>query len=90
MKRWMKTTALTVAVLNLLMLVASLCPVSTLGLAYAGNDRPTVKAQPVGNDDPNMMPLSCSRCRHCHGLGCIIKCGKCGFDTLVDILESLD
>ncbi|MGB8657087.1 MAG: hypothetical protein WCE90_04800 [Candidatus Zixiibacteriota bacterium] len=88
MKKWMKITALTVAVLNLLMLVASLCPVSTVGLAYAGNDRPTVKAQPVGDDDPNMLPLSCSRCWHCHGFfSCIKWCAKCAYDFLADQVD---
>jgi len=67
MKKWMKITALTVAVLNLMMLLATLYPVSTGGLVYAGNDPPTLKAQPIGDDQPNMVPESCHKIGKCHG-----------------------
>jgi len=83
MKRWMKLTALTVAVLNLLMLVASVYPVSIVGLAYAGNDQPTIQSVPVGDDQPNMLPESCHKLGKCHGFfGCLRQLVRCMADVL--------
>jgi hypothetical protein len=85
MKRWMKITALTVAVLNLMMLTAALSPlplVSTGQSAFAGND-PPAGAQPIGDAQSNMAPESCHRCMHCHGFfNCLKWCAKCVYDVV--------
>ena len=87
MRRWIKITALTVAVLNLMMLLASLYPVSNVGLVYAGNDPPKLKAQPIGDDQPNMIP-SCDRCWHCHGFwSCLKWCARCAADAIWRLLD---
>lgn len=83
MKRWIKITALSVAVLNLMMLFASLYPVSTGGLVYAGNDSPKLKAQPIGDDQPSMVPESCKKIKNCHGFwGCAWAVLKCAADII--------
>jgi hypothetical protein len=86
MKRWIKMTALTVAVLNLMMLLAYVYPVSTVGLAYAGNDPPKLRAQPIGDDQPNLLPDSCHRLGNCHGFwNCLRQALRCARDILKDI-----
>jgi hypothetical protein len=86
MKKWMKITALSIAALNLLMLVAMLCPapfVSNL-VAFAGDDHPTLKAQPIGDDQPEMLPDSCKNWKGCHGFwNCFKKAIKCLNDLLL-------
>jgi hypothetical protein len=83
MKRWIKITALSVAILNLMLLLASLYPVSTGGLVYAGNDQTTLQVKSIGGDDPSMFPESCHKLGKCHGFfGCLRQLAKCIADFL--------
>jgi hypothetical protein len=69
-----------------LMLVAMLCPapfVSTGQVAFAGDDHPTLKAQSIGDDQPNMLPASCHGIRHCHGFwNCMWSVILCAADII--------
>jgi hypothetical protein len=85
MKKWMKITTLTVAVLNLMMLVATLCPTPFVSsqVAFAGDDHPTLKAQPIGGDQPEMVPESCKKIKNCHGFWrCAWQVLKCAADII--------
>lgn len=90
MKKWLKLTALTVAVLNLMMLTAALCPalfVSTGQVAFAGNDPPS-GTKSIDNDQAPNLPASCDKCFHCHGFwNCLKWCAKCAYDTLTLLVK---
>jgi hypothetical protein len=90
MKKWMRITVLTVAVLNLMMLTAALSPlplVSTGQSAFAGNDPPT-NPQSVNGGGSDMLPQSCDRCRHCHGFfSCLKWCARCAAEVILDLLD---
>lgn len=85
MKKWIKIMAFSVAALNLVMLAAALCPVpfvSTGQVAFAGDDHPTLKAQPLGDDQPDLtLPDACKF--KCRGFW---RCFKSAIKCLNDLL----
>lgn len=87
MKRWMKITALTVVVVNLMMLTVALSPVlfvSKSQVAFAGDDHPTLKAQDNSGDPPEALPDSCKKIKVCHGFW---NCFKRVLRCVVDIID---